>query len=50
MLRGIFISKIRNNKIDLSEVNDIVKKINSRLNFSEEIPDEEYLRKLKLIS
>ena len=42
MLRGIFISKIRNNKIDLSEVNDIVKKINSRLNFSEEIPDEEY--------
>ncbi len=42
MLRGIFISKIRNNKIDLKDVNDLVKVLNSRINYTEEIPDEEY--------
>ena len=42
MLRGIFINKIRNNNINLKDANDLVKLINSRINFSEEIPDEEY--------
>jgi len=42
MFRGIFISKIRNYNIDLNEVNNIVNVINSRINYSEEIPDEEY--------
>jgi len=42
MLRGIFISKIRNHNIDLNDVNDFVKILNSRINYTEEIPDEEY--------
>ena len=42
MFRGILISKIRNNAINLDDVNDLVKVLNSRINYPEEIPDEEY--------
>ena len=42
MLRGLFISKIRNNGINLLNLDNIVDIINSRINFNEEIPDEEY--------
>lgn len=41
MLRGIFLSKIRNNNIDLNNVKDFVKILNSRINYTEEIPEEE---------
>jgi hypothetical protein len=42
MLRGILISKIRNNNIDLTDFNNIVKTINSRINNYKKISDEEY--------
>ena len=42
MLRGIFLSKIRNNNIDLNDVKYFVKILNSRINYTEEIPEEEY--------
>ena len=42
MLRGILINKIRNNQIDLNDFNNIVKTINSKINNTEEISDEEY--------
>ena len=42
MLRGIFISKIRNNRIDLNAVNNFITEINSRMNYTEEISEEEY--------
>ena len=42
MLRGIFISKIIDNKIDYNAVNNIVQDINSKINTKEEIQDEEY--------
>jgi hypothetical protein len=42
MLRGILINKIRNNQINKTEVNNFVNQLNSRINYTEEIPDEEY--------
>ena len=42
MLRGILISKIKNNDIDLDYVNDFVKVMNSRINCTEEISEEEF--------
>ncbi len=42
MLRGIFISKIRNNEIELNDVKNIVDVINSRVNNISEIPEEEF--------
>ena len=42
MLRGLLISKIRNNNIDLNEFNEISKVFNSRIFYTDEIPDEEY--------
>ena len=42
MLRGLFIAKIKNCGIDLNELNNIVQVMNSRINYTEEIPDEEY--------
>ena len=42
MLRGVFISKIRNNEIELNDVKNIVDAINSRVNNISEIPEEEF--------
>ncbi len=42
MLRGILINKIRNNKINIRDVNNFVNILNSRINNAEEIHDEEY--------
>ena len=42
MLRGIFLSKIRNNNINLNDFKYFVKILNSRINYTEEIPEEEY--------
>ena len=42
MLHGLLIFKIKNYGIDLSDLNNFVKTLNSRINFSEEIPEKEY--------
>ena len=43
MLRGIFILKLKNYKINLDDFNKIVDEINSRINYPDEIPNEEYI-------
>ena len=42
MLRGTLLSKIRNSGIDLEDLNNFVKNINSKINQNEEISDEEF--------
>ena len=42
MLRGTLLSKIRNSGIDLKDLNNFVKNINSKINQNEEISDEEF--------
>jgi hypothetical protein len=42
MLRGILLTKIRNNGIDLNDLNNFVKNINSKINQKKEISEEEY--------
>ena len=42
MLRGIFLSKIKSNKIELKDLSNFVHNINSKMYQNEEISDEEY--------
>jgi len=42
MLRGLLIFKFNRYGIDLRDINNFVKTLNSRINISEEIPDKEY--------
>ena len=42
MLRGILLSKIKNNGIELIDLNNFVKEMNEKILQTKEIPDDEY--------